>query len=146
MGLAFGSKCSSCSINSLGTPGMSAGFHAKMFLFSWRNLMSVSSCLGSRLLPTWGTLEGSSVDNRTVLLSLSSGWMDILEVLALGMTGSGGLGERGNSTKAYFNSWSSWDSMSLSAVSQLSLSQLKAHLTSPLMETTPCGPGIFKTK
>jgi hypothetical protein len=40
MGLAFGSRCSSCSINSLGTPDMSAGFHAKMSLFSWRNLTS----------------------------------------------------------------------------------------------------------
>jgi predicted branched-subunit amino acid permease len=34
MGLAFGSRCSSCSIDSLGTPGMLAGFHAKMSLFS----------------------------------------------------------------------------------------------------------------
>jgi hypothetical protein len=30
------------------------------------------------------------VDNGTVLLSESSGWMDVLEVLASGMTGSGG--------------------------------------------------------
>jgi hypothetical protein len=36
MGLAFGS----------------VGFHAKMSLFLWRNLMSTSSYLGSRLLPT----------------------------------------------------------------------------------------------
>jgi hypothetical protein len=51
MGIAFGSKCSLFSINSLGTLGTSAGFHAKMSLFSWRNLMSVSFYLGSKLLP-----------------------------------------------------------------------------------------------
>jgi hypothetical protein len=50
-GLAFGSRCSSCSINSLGTPGMSGSFHADMSLFSRRNLMSVSSYLASRQLP-----------------------------------------------------------------------------------------------
>jgi hypothetical protein len=35
-------------------------------------------------------LEGSSVDNGNILLSVSSDWMDILEVLASGMIGSGG--------------------------------------------------------
>jgi hypothetical protein len=35
-------------------------------------------------------VEGSSVDNGIVLLSVSSSWMDILEVLASGMTRSGG--------------------------------------------------------
>jgi hypothetical protein len=45
-----------------------------------------------------------------------------------------------------FNSWSYADAVSLSAVSQLSLSQSKARLMSPLMEMTPHGPGIFKTK
>jgi hypothetical protein len=32
------------------------------------------------------------MDNGIILLSVSSGWMDILEVMALGMTGSGGRG------------------------------------------------------
>jgi hypothetical protein len=54
--------------------------------------------------------------------SVSSGWMDILEVLASGMTES-----RGDSAKACFNSWSSTDAISLSAISQLSLSQSKAR-------------------
>jgi hypothetical protein len=52
MGLAFGSRCNSCSINSLGTLGISVGFHAKMSLFSWSNLMSASSYLESRLFLT----------------------------------------------------------------------------------------------
>jgi hypothetical protein len=38
-------------LTSLGTPSMSASFHAKMPLISWRNLMSVSSYLGSKVLP-----------------------------------------------------------------------------------------------
>jgi hypothetical protein len=74
---------------------MSVGFHAKMSLFSWRNLTSVSSYLGS---------------------------------------------------KACFSSWSSVDVIILSVVSQLSLSQSKACLMSPLMEMMSRGPGIFKTK
>jgi hypothetical protein len=58
-------------------------------------------------------MEGSSVDNGIVLLSVSSGWKDIL---ASGMIRYGG-----DSAKAYFNSWSSVDTVSLSVVSQLSL-------------------------
>jgi hypothetical protein len=85
MSLAFRSRHSSCSINFLDPPGMLADFHVKMSLFSWRNLMSVSFYLGSKLLPTWATLEGSFVDNEIVLPSESSDWMD---VLASGMTGS----------------------------------------------------------
>jgi hypothetical protein len=42
------------------------------------------------------------VDNEVVLLSASSGWLDVLEVLASGMTGSGW-----DLAKACFNSWSS---------------------------------------
>jgi hypothetical protein len=52
MGLTFGSRCSLCSINSYGTPGMLVGLHVKMSIFSWSNLMSVSSYLGSKLLST----------------------------------------------------------------------------------------------
>jgi hypothetical protein len=68
---------------------MSASFLAKMSLFSWRNLISVSSYLRSKVLPMLATLEGSSIDNSICLLSASSSWMDVLEVLESGMTGSG---------------------------------------------------------
>src|SRR3954462_7235084 len=47
-GLAFGSTCNLCSANSLGTPGISTGFHAKMSQFSRRKLTSSSSYWGSR--------------------------------------------------------------------------------------------------
>jgi hypothetical protein len=56
---------------------------------------------------------GSSIDNETVLLSESSDWMFVLDVLASGMIGSGG---GGDSAKAFFNSWSSADAVSLSLV------------------------------
>jgi hypothetical protein len=81
------------------------------------------------------------MDNGTVLLSESFGWMDVLKLLALSMTGYGG-----DSAKACFKSQSFANAMSLLAVSQHSLSQSKARLTSPLMEMTPRGPAIFKTK
>jgi hypothetical protein len=63
-------------------------------------------------------LEGSSLDNGTILLRESSSCMDVLEVLALGMTGSG---RGGDLAKAYLNSWSSVDAVGLSVVSHLSL-------------------------
>src|SRR3954469_23242491 len=42
-GRALGSTCNLCSASSLGTPGMSEGFHAKMSPFSRRNSMSALS-------------------------------------------------------------------------------------------------------
>jgi hypothetical protein len=76
-----------------------------------------------------------------IFLSISSGLMDVLEVLASGMIRSGGgLGQG----PLYLLELA--DAISLSALSQLSLSQSKARLTSTLMEMTPHGPGIFKTK
>jgi hypothetical protein len=47
-GVALGSTLSECSIRFLGTPGMSAGFQAKMSRLAWRKLTSVSSYFGSR--------------------------------------------------------------------------------------------------
>src|SRR3954471_21703058 len=47
-GLAFGSTRSLCSANSLGTPGISDGFHAKISQFSRRKLMSSNYYLGSK--------------------------------------------------------------------------------------------------
>jgi hypothetical protein len=57
------------------------------------------------------------VDNEIALLNVSSGWMDVLEVLASDMIRSSG-----DSAKACFSSWSFVDASNLLAVSQLSLS------------------------
>jgi hypothetical protein len=66
--------------------------------------------------------------------------MDVLEVLASGMTGFGW-----ESAKACFNSWCSMDASNLSAISELSLLQSKARMMPPQMEMMPHDPGIFKT-
>jgi hypothetical protein len=50
-GVALGSTLSERSINSLGTRGMAAGFHAKMSRLAQRKLMSASSYFGSRPAP-----------------------------------------------------------------------------------------------
>ena len=42
-GFEPGLKSNLCLANSLGTPGISVGFHAKVSLFSLRKLVSVSS-------------------------------------------------------------------------------------------------------
>jgi hypothetical protein len=47
LGMAFGSTFSQCSINSLGTPGISAGFHANISQLALRKSMSASSYLPS---------------------------------------------------------------------------------------------------
>jgi hypothetical protein len=49
--VALVSTLSQCLISSLGTPGMSAGFHAKMSRLAQRKLMSASSYFGSRPAP-----------------------------------------------------------------------------------------------
>ena len=48
-GFAVLSRSKECSASSLGTPGMSDGFHAKMSQFSWRKEVSAPSYAESRL-------------------------------------------------------------------------------------------------
>ena len=66
-GLAFMSRSKECSASSLGTPGMSDGFHAKMSQFSRRKEVSVPSYAESRLAPITAVLCGSS-SRRTMVL------------------------------------------------------------------------------
>jgi hypothetical protein len=47
LGVAFGTTFRQCSINSLGTPGISAASHANMSPLALRKLMSTSSYLSS---------------------------------------------------------------------------------------------------
>jgi hypothetical protein len=68
--------------------------------------------LGSKVLPMWATLEGSSVDNGTYLLSASFDWMDVLEALESGMTRF-----EGDSANDSFSSQSSVDAVNPSAIS-----------------------------
>ena len=68
-GLAFGSTRNLCSANSLGTPGMSDGFHAKMSQFSRRKLMSSTSYFGSRSVAMLVNLSSLVGWIRTFLVS-----------------------------------------------------------------------------
>ena len=58
-GLASLKTSSECSANSLGTPGMSAGTHAKIFQLSRRNSTSALTYATGKLLDTSTVLLGS---------------------------------------------------------------------------------------
>src|SRR3954463_16499203 len=68
-GLAFGSTHNLCSANSLGTPGMSDGFHTKMSQFSRRKLVSSTSYFGSRSIAMLVNFSSSEGWIRTFLVS-----------------------------------------------------------------------------
>src|ERR1043165_777518 len=70
-GLAFGSTRNLCSANSLGTPGMSDGFHAKISQFSRRKLMRSTSYFGSKSVAMLVNLSSSEGWIRTLLVSLA---------------------------------------------------------------------------
>ena len=76
---SFGSVFRWCSASSLGTPGMSEGFHAKMSRFSWRNSMSALSYLSDNPAPVmncWvspGTKSTFFVSSANWNLGLLSG-------------------------------------------------------------------------
>ena len=72
IGLASGSKFRWCSASSLGTPGMSAGHHAKIFQCSRRNSTSALSYLGSMLAPTETCLEESPGMRSCFLVSIAA--------------------------------------------------------------------------
>ena len=63
----------SCSANSLGTPGMSAGFQAKISLLSRRKLVSVSSYFADRWALMVVVFAGSPVPRSICLTSASFG-------------------------------------------------------------------------
>ena len=71
-----------CSANSLGTPGMSAGFQAKISLLSQRKLVSTSSYLGLRFALMIVVFSGSPVNKSIVLVAASFGGAKLLSFLA----------------------------------------------------------------
>ena len=66
-------KPSLCSTNSVGTAGILAGFHAKIFLFSLRMLVSVSSYSLERWALMMAILEGSPVPRSISMVSILEG-------------------------------------------------------------------------
>ena len=71
-----------CSANFLGTPGMSAGFQAKISLLSRRKLVSASSYLGSRFALMIAVFSGSPVNKSIVLVAAFFGGAKLLGFLA----------------------------------------------------------------
>ena len=71
-----------CSANSLRTPGMLAGFQAKMSLLSRRKLVSASSYFADRWALMVAVFEGSSVPRSICLTSASFGGARMLGLLA----------------------------------------------------------------
>ena len=71
-----------CSANSLVTPGMLAGFQAKIFLLSRRKLVSASSYFAERWALMVVILEGSPVPRSICLTSASFGGARMLSFLA----------------------------------------------------------------
>ena len=71
-----------CSANSLGTPGMSAGFQAKISLLSRRKLVSMSSYFADRWALMVAVFEGSPVPRSICLTSASFGGARMLGFLA----------------------------------------------------------------
>jgi len=70
IGLELGFKSNLCSANSLETPGISAGFHAKISLFSLRKLVSASSYSLERWALMVAVLEGSPVPRSISMVSV----------------------------------------------------------------------------
>jgi hypothetical protein len=106
-------------------------FDESKFLF-WIQTVTDVSHLGRFLRGQWDCLAGC-------VLRLD-GHLGSLGLVHDRVWGGGG------THMACFNSQSSADAGNLLAVSQLSLSQSKARLMSPLIEMMPHDPGIFKIK
>ena len=66
-------KSNLCSVNSLGTPNISVGFHTKIFLFSLRKLVSASSYSLERWALMIAILEGSLVPRSISMVSVLEG-------------------------------------------------------------------------
>ena len=79
-----------CSANSLGTPGMSAGFQAKMSLLSQRKLVSTSSYFADRWALIVAVFVRSPVPRSICLTLTSFGGARMLGFLA-GIASSSGL-------------------------------------------------------
>ena len=79
-----------CSVNSLGIPGMSAGFQAKMCLLSLRKLVSAISYSFGRWALISAVLVGSPVP-RSILMVSMSGSGAMIPVFLVGISMSSGL-------------------------------------------------------
>jgi hypothetical protein len=82
-GVALGLTFRQCSINSLGTPGISVGFHTNMSRLTLRKLMSMLSYLSLKPPPINAVLEESPSCNRMTLMTTLLGLGFTLDWLGL---------------------------------------------------------------
>ena len=73
LGVAVGLTFKECLINSFGTPGTSAGFHANTSRLALRKLTSVLSYLSVSLVPIKAVFDGSPTCSWIVLTPTLSG-------------------------------------------------------------------------
>jgi hypothetical protein len=73
--VAFGTTFRQYSISSLGTLGISAGFHANVSWLTLRKLMSVLSYLSLKPPPIKAVLDESPSCNWMALMLMSLGWV-----------------------------------------------------------------------
>jgi hypothetical protein len=72
-GVALGSNFRQCSISSLGTPGISTGFHTNMSQLALRKLTSALSYLSPKPPPIKAVLDGSPSCSWMALMPMSLG-------------------------------------------------------------------------
>jgi hypothetical protein len=74
-GVVLGSNFRQYSINSLGTPSISAGFHANISRLALRKLMSVLSYLSLKPPPIKAVLDESPSCSWMALMPMPLGWV-----------------------------------------------------------------------
>ena len=73
-----------CLVTSLGMPGMSEGFHAKMSRLAWRKSTSVLSYMEESVLPMRTTLPSELLGSMRTSLTPSMGSKNLTDRLELG--------------------------------------------------------------
>ena len=142
-GVALWSTFRACSINSLGTPGISAGFHAIMSRLALRKLTSSSSYLSPSPAPMMAVLDSSPscscmVFVPTSLAGLTEDWLHLLEGIQSLL--------RDNSLAAVSISLTELGTRMLEAWTIASLSQSMDLRRYPRRESTPILPGILRSR
>ena len=142
-GVAFGSTLSECSNSSLGTPGMSAGFQAKISWLARRKLTSALSYLESNPVLISIVLLGSPVWRSMALKFCSLVGLTLFAVVLFsGISSSVGLSFL-DAVKTCCIGLGAWD---VAAIWTASVSHSYDRLKSPHKDNSPFGPGILSTK
>ena len=141
IGFESGFKSNLCSANSLGTPGISAGFYTKISLFSLRKLVSASSYSLERWALMIAILEGSLVPRSISMVSVLQGGAMIPAFLVRISMSSGLV-----CCAMLAISYASLACLVLVVIWMDSVSQSYERLRSPRKESMPLGPDILSKR